>query len=86
MAFFIPLLGFAGTGVLMNYQASQQLEFVGKDGRFGRIFWPPFALGVLFGLWFGVSFGPKIVNGMNILESWLAWMFNMKRIDNSRDK
>jgi hypothetical protein len=43
-------------------------------------------LGILFGLWFGVSFGPKIVNGMNILESWLAWMFNMKRIDNNRDK
>jgi len=83
MAFFIPLLGFAGTGVLLNYQASQQLEFVGKDGRFGRMFWPPFGLGILLGLWLGVSFGSKIVGGMNFMESWFSCLFGVKRIENN---
>jgi hypothetical protein len=81
MAFFIPLLGFAGTGVLLNYQASQQLEFVGKEGRFGRMFWPPFGLGILLGLWFGVSFGSKIMYGMNSIESWFSWIFGVRRIE-----
>ena len=81
MAFFIPLLGFAGTGVLLNYQASQQLEFVGKDGRFVRMFWPPFSLGILLGLWLGVTFGSKIVGGMNVMESWISWPFGVKRIE-----
>jgi hypothetical protein len=85
MAFFIPLLGFAGTGVLLNYQASQQLEFVGKEARFGRMFWPPFGLGILLGLWLGVSFGSNIMYGMNTLESWFSWIFGIKRIEN-KDK
>jgi hypothetical protein len=86
MAFFVPLLGFAGTGILMNYQASQQLEFVGKDGRFARMFWPPFGMGLLLGLWFGVSFGSRISNGLSIFESWFAWLFGIKRIEDKNPK
>jgi hypothetical protein len=85
MAFFVPLLGFAGTGVLLNYQASQQLEFVGKEGRFARMFWPPFGLGVLLGLWLGVTFGAKITGGIDLFERWFSWMLGIKRVENKPD-
>ena len=79
MAFFVPLLGFAGSSVLLNYHASQQLEFVGKDARFTRMFWPPFGLGVLLGLWIGVSFAPRILGSIELFETWMAWMFGSSK-------
>ena len=73
MAFFVPLLGFAGSSVLLNYHASQQLENVGREARFGRMFWPPFGLGMFIGVWIGVTLGPRILNSIEFLDAWLRW-------------
>lgn len=85
MAIFVPFLGFAGSGLFMNYHASQQLETVGKDARFARMFWPPLALGVLFGLWIGVSFAPRILGSIEFFDKWLSWIFGPSKINDDVD-
>ena len=77
MAFFVPLLGFAGSSVLLNYHASQQLENIGKDARFTRMFWPPFGLGILLGVWVGVTMGPKILGSLDFMERWFTWFMGI---------
>jgi hypothetical protein len=74
MAFFVPLFGFVGSSLLLNYHAAQQLENVGKDARFGRMFWPPFGLGILLGVWIGVSMGNRILGSFDFMEQWLRWL------------
>jgi hypothetical protein len=78
MAFFVPLLGFLGSSVFLNYQASQQLENVGRDVRFTRMFWPPFGLGLLLGVWFGVSFGGRIIGTIEFFENWFVWFCGIR--------
>ena len=77
MAIFVPLLGFAGTSVLLNYHASQQLENVGREVRFGRMFWPPFGLGLFLGVWVGVTLGPRILSSIEFFDSWLRWFWGV---------
>ena len=77
MAFFVPLLGFAGSSVLLNYHASQQLENIGKDARFTRMFWPPFGLGILLGVWVGVTMGSKILGSLDFMERWFTWFMGI---------
>ena len=79
MAVFVPLLGFLGSSVFLNYQASQQLEHVGRDARFTRMFWPPFGLGILLGVWVGVTMGPRIIGTIEFFEAWFAWFWGIKR-------
>lgn len=75
MAFFVPLFGFAGSSLLLNYHASQQLDSVGKDARFTRMFWPPFGLGLFLGVWVGVTLGPRILGSFDFFEKWLSWLW-----------
>ena len=86
MAFFVPLFGFAGSSLFLNYQAAQQLENVGRDARFTRMFWPPFGFGILLGLWIGVSMGPKILGSIDFFEKWMTWLFGVKPIENKKDQ
>jgi hypothetical protein len=80
MAIFLPFLGLTGGSIFLNHQASQQLEMVGKDEKFGRMFWPPFTLGILLGLWFGVSFGPRIQATIEFIDGWTVWLLGIKRV------
>ena len=79
MAFFVPFLGFTGSSILLNYHASQQLDNIGKDGRFSRIFWPPFGIGIILGLWVGVTFNCKILKTIEFVERWSCWIFGINR-------
>lgn len=79
MAIFVPFLGFLGSSVFLNYQASQQLEHVGRDVRFTRMFWPPFSLGLLLGVWVGVSMGPRILGTIELFENWFVWFWGIKQ-------
>ena len=79
MAFFVPLFGFAGSSLLLNYHASQQLDSVGKDARFTRMFWPPFGLGLFLGVWIGVSLGPRILGTFDFLEKWVSWLCGLEK-------
>jgi hypothetical protein len=87
MAFFVPLLGFAGSSIFLNYHASQQLENVGRDARFTRMFWPPFGFGLLLGVWVGVTLGPKIIGSIEFFENWFTWFWGINKPSQSvKDK